>query len=88
MEKNIPQSDTEQMNELQCQLEMINCMELPNTYSKHVVDERIKIMRRVTSILEVATSKRLMRISATILWSITLPLLEPQLEFKIVHRFW
>lgn len=87
MEKNIALSDVEQLNELQCQIELINCMNLPNVYTKHVVEERIKFMRRVISIVEVATTKRLMRISATILWTITLPLLEPQLKLDEMDKY-
>ena len=75
------------MNELQCQIELICTMKLPFGYMKHVVDERIKHMRRVTAILEVATTKRLMRIAATILWTILLPLLEPQLNLDEMDKY-
>nr|AAL56435.1 integrin-like protein [Oikopleura dioica] len=91
MEKEIMPTDTEVYNEMIClqvcaKAVVIN-KKYAQQYTKKSVDERIKNVIRITSVLEVANTKRLIRIAASMLWNQLLPLLEPQLKLNELDKY-
>lgn len=91
IEKEIMPTETELYNEMiclqVCARAAVIKKKYAQQYTKKSVDERIKNIIRITSVLEVATTKRLIRIAASMLWNQLLPLLEPQLKLNELDKY-